>query len=72
MVMGFRSEVVTEAATLSNVILFDGKELALILGGRWSLIEALRIKLDKALDRLRGAEAGRARQALPARASGAR
>ena len=31
-IMGFRSEVVTEAATLSNVILFDGKELALILG----------------------------------------
>ena len=45
---GFRDEVVTEAATLSNLILMDGQELAHILEGRISLIEGLQIKLDKA------------------------
>ena len=45
---GFRTEVVTEAATLSNLMLMDGTELALILEGRVSLIEGLQIKLDKA------------------------
>jgi hypothetical protein len=45
---GFRDEVVTEAATLSNLILMDGQELALILEGRVSLVEGLQIKLDNA------------------------
>jgi hypothetical protein len=45
---GFRDEVVTEAARLSNLILMDGQELALILEGRVSLVEGLQIKLDKA------------------------
>jgi Restriction endonuclease len=47
-VAGFRSEVVHEAASLLNLILTDGQDLALILEGRVSLIEALQIKLDKA------------------------
>ena len=45
---GFRDEVVTEAATLSNLILMDGQELALILERRVSLVEGLQIKLDNA------------------------
>lgn len=45
---GFRAEVVDEAATLSNLILMDGEELAVILEGRVSLVEGLQIKLDKA------------------------
>jgi Restriction endonuclease len=45
---GFRKEVVDEAATLSNLILMDGEELAVILEGRVSLVEGLQIKLDKA------------------------
>jgi hypothetical protein len=45
---GFRAEVVDEAALLSNLILMDGEELAVILEGRISLIEALQLKLDKA------------------------
>jgi hypothetical protein len=47
-ISGFRDEVVTEAATLSNLILMDGQELALILEGRVSLVEGLQIKLDNA------------------------
>lgn len=47
-VPGFRGEVVTEAVTLSNLILMDGQELALILEGRVSLVEGLQIKLDSA------------------------
>ena len=47
-VPGFRDEVVTEAVTLSNLILMDGQELALILEGRVSLVEGLQIKLDNA------------------------
>lgn len=45
---GFRPEVVAEASSLSNLILMDGQELAIILEGRVSLIEGLQIKLDKA------------------------
>lgn len=45
---GFRKEVVDEAATLSNLILMDGEELAVVLEGRVSLVEGLQIKLDKA------------------------
>jgi hypothetical protein len=41
-------EVVTEAATLSNLILMDGQELALILEGRVSLVAGLQIKLGNA------------------------
>ncbi|MGD0273107.1 MAG: restriction endonuclease [Gaiellaceae bacterium] len=47
-VAGFREEVLQEAASLLNLILMDGQDLALILEGRVSLIEALQIKLDKA------------------------
>lgn len=47
-VAGFRMEVVQEAANLLNLILMDGQDLALILEGRISLIEALQLKLDKA------------------------
>jgi hypothetical protein len=47
-VAGFRPEVVQEAAGLLNLILLDGQDLALILEGRISLIEALQLKLDKA------------------------
>jgi hypothetical protein len=45
---GFRTEVVGEASNLLNLILLDGQDLALILEGRISLVEALQIKLDKA------------------------
>lgn len=45
---GFRDEVVTEAKGLSNLILMDGQELAVILEARLSLVEGLQIKLDKA------------------------
>ena len=49
-VVGFRPEVVLEftRGTTSNIILMDGQDLALILEGHISLIEALQIKLDKA------------------------
>jgi Restriction endonuclease len=47
-VAGFRKEVLQEASSLLNVILADGQDLALILEGRISLIEALQIKLDNA------------------------
>jgi hypothetical protein len=47
-VPGFRDEVVGEAAALSNLILMDGQELAVILEGRISLVEGLQLKLDKA------------------------
>lgn len=47
-VAGFRLEVVQEASSLLNLILMDGQDLALILEGRISLIEALQLKLDKA------------------------
>lgn len=47
-VAGFRSEVLTEAAGLLNLVLMDGQDLALILEGRISLREALRLKLDRA------------------------
>ena len=47
-VAGFRSEVLDEASDLLDLILIDGQDLALILEGRISLIEALQLKLDKA------------------------
>jgi Restriction endonuclease len=47
-VAGFRREVIDEASGLLNLILMDGQDLALILEGRISLIEALQLKLDKA------------------------
>jgi hypothetical protein len=47
-IAGFRAEVVDEAAPLSNLILMDGEELAVIMEGRISLIGALQLKLDKA------------------------
>lgn len=47
-VAGYRNEVLDEASDLLNLILMDGQDLALILEGRVSLIEALQIKLDKA------------------------
>ena len=47
-VAGFRAEVLQEAAGLLNLVLIDGQDLALILEGRISLREALRIKLDRA------------------------
>lgn len=47
-VAGYRPEVLGEASDLLNLILMDGQDLALILEGRISLIEALQIKLDKA------------------------
>lgn len=47
-VAGFRPEIVQEASALLNLILMDGQDLALILEGRISLIEALQLKLDKA------------------------
>lgn len=46
-VAGFRQEVLAEASDLLNLILMDGQDLALILEGRISLIEALQLKLDK-------------------------
>jgi hypothetical protein len=49
-VAGFRAEVMQEASGLLNLILTDGQDLALILEGRISLIEALQIKLDKAAE----------------------
>ena len=45
---GFRPEVVEEARPLANLILMDGQELALVLEGQMSLIEALRLKIEKA------------------------
>jgi len=47
-IAGFRAEVVNEAAPVSNLILMDGEELAVILEGRISLVAALQLKLDKA------------------------
>lgn len=47
-VAGFRQEVLREAAVLLNLILVDGQDLAVILEGRISLVEALQLKLDKA------------------------
>lgn len=47
-VAGYRPDVVDEASDLLNLILMDGQDLALILEGRISLIEALQLKLDKA------------------------
>jgi hypothetical protein len=47
-VAGYRPDVLGEASDLLNLILIDGQDLALILEGRISLIEALQIKLDKA------------------------
>ena len=47
-VAGFRMEVLQEAANLLNLVLMDGQDLALILEGRVSLREALRMKLDRA------------------------
>ena len=47
-VAGFRQEVLDEASDLLNLVLMDGQDLALILEGRVSLIEALQLKLDKA------------------------
>jgi len=48
-VAGFRQEVLNEGGSdLLNLILMDGEDLALILEGRISLIEALQLKLDKA------------------------
>ena len=45
---GFRHQVVAEAKGLSNLLLMDGQELAVILEARVSLIEGLRSKLDRA------------------------
>ena len=47
-VAGYRPEVFGEASDLLNLILIDGQDLASILEGRISLIEALQLKLDKA------------------------
>lgn len=47
-VAGYRPEVLDEASDLLNLVLMDGQDLALILEGRISLIEALQLKLDKA------------------------
>jgi hypothetical protein len=47
-VAGFRSEVLAEAAALLNLVLMDGQDLTLVLEGRISLREALRLKLDRA------------------------
>lgn len=47
-VAGFRPEVLQEGSGLLNLILMDGQDLALILEGHISLIEALQLKLDKA------------------------
>jgi hypothetical protein len=47
-VAGYRPDVLREASDLLNLILIDGQDLALILEGRISLIEALQLKLDKA------------------------
>jgi hypothetical protein len=47
-VAGFRTEVLEEASDLTNLVLMDGTDLALIFEGRISLIEALQIKLDNA------------------------
>lgn len=47
-VASFRPEVLAEGATLLNLVLMDGQDLALILEGRISLTEALRTKLDRA------------------------
>lgn len=50
-VAGYRPDVLGEASDLLNLILIDGQDLALILEGRISLIEALQLKLDKAAQR---------------------
>lgn len=47
-VAGFRPEVVAEVATASSIVLVDGRDLMLILEGHVSLVEALRLKIDKA------------------------
>lgn len=47
-IVGFRKEVLDEVATGSSIILMDGQDLMLILEGHVSLIEALRLKIDKA------------------------
>lgn len=47
-VAGFRKEVLDEASDLTNLVLMDGTDLALIFEGRISLIEALQLKLDEA------------------------
>lgn len=44
----FRDEVVREVSTASSIVLMGGQDLMLILEGRVSLIEALRLKIDKA------------------------
>jgi hypothetical protein len=43
-----RQEVVDELSTSSSFILMDGQDLMLILEGHVSLVEALRLKIDKA------------------------
>jgi hypothetical protein len=47
-IAGFRKEVVDEVSTASSIILMDGQDLMLILEGHISLVEALRLKIDKA------------------------
>lgn len=48
--MGFRQEVVVEftRGTTSNIVLFDGQDLALVLEGHVSLTDALTLKIEKA------------------------
>ena len=47
-IAGYRQEVVDEVSTSSSLILMDGQDLTLILEGRVSLVEALRVKINKA------------------------
>ena len=47
-IVGFRDEVIAEVATSSSIFLMDGQDLMLILDGRVSLAQALRMKIDKA------------------------
>jgi Restriction endonuclease len=47
-VAGFREEAVGEVSSSSSLILMDGQDLMLILEGHVSLVQALRLKIDKA------------------------
>lgn len=49
-VVGFRTEVVLEftRGVTSNIVLMDGQDIALILEGHVSLIDALDMKVQKA------------------------
>jgi hypothetical protein len=49
-VVGFRPEVVVEftRGVTSNIVLFSGEDLALVLEGQVSLIDALELKIQKA------------------------